>query len=500
MTGFTVPPQTAPTKTVMLGLDAGDLHFIQAHRTHLPVLRRFLEDGELCPLDTTSRLLTGSVWPTFYTGQLPGVHGIYHHLQWDQDQMRIRRVADDWLYAEPFWYALARRGVRVTTVDVPMLFPSRLEAGVEVVNWGSHDQLGPFHCNDPRLARDIERRFGAHPMGAEIPVNKSGTQLERIRRSLIAGAERKGALLEHLIRETNWDFFLGVFGELHRGGHILWPRPDVGAALGPQALLEVYQAVDAALGRVLAAIDTTQVRVLLFSLHGMEANRSQEHLVMPAMQRINLGAGRGEAGTGARGRGQRSLMRVLRNRLPAHLQNSIAQIVPVGVRDWVVSRATSGGYDWPQTPAFALLADYNGYLRFNLRGRELHGCLDAGKPRHREYQAHLAAALCGLMASESQALVDDLIAAADVFPGARSHRLPDLIVTWAPDAPVSTARSTALGEISGQLDTGRSGNHRHEGFIAVHEPVDGGPAWASVRHIADIAPALVAAHQLRPNP
>ena len=108
----------------MLGVDAGDLSFIQAHQSQLPVFRRLLHGGVLRRLDTSSKLLTGSVWPTFYTGMHPGEHGVYHHLQWDPDRMQTRRVSADWLYQEPFWYKLARNGVRVTVADVPMMFPA----------------------------------------------------------------------------------------------------------------------------------------------------------------------------------------------------------------------------------------------------------------------------------------------------------------------------------------------------------------------------------------
>ena len=74
--------------------------------------------------------------------------------------------------------------------------------------------------------------------------------------------------------------------------------------------------------------------------------------------------------------GQRGVMRTLRESLPAGLQNAIARAVPVAVRDMVVSRQISEGHDWNGTPGIALLADLNGYLRWNLRGRERQGMLE----------------------------------------------------------------------------------------------------------------------------
>jgi len=480
------------TKTLMLGVDAGDLAFIQAHIDSLPVFRRLIQHGVLRRLETTSRLLTGSVWPTFYTGTLPGQHGVYHHLQWDPDNMCTRRVCKEWLYSEPFWCELDRHGIRVAVADVPMMFPSRLDNGTEVVNWGSHDQLGHFHCNRPEMKRDIRLRFGKHPMGAEIPVNKNRRQLERIQGNLVTGAQLKGKLIQHLLQYTQWDYFLAVFGECHRGGHILWPDPGQDSLIRENALLEVYQAVDGAIGSILETIDPATVLVILFSLHGMEKNMSQEHFVAPVMQRINALYEQEFAADGGRPRTQHSLMRLLRNQLPAGLQNAIAHAVPVGVRDWVVSQAVTAGYDWERTPAFPLLADYNGYLRFNLKGREASGCLQMGDADYQRYREWIRAGFRGLRAGGNRAtLVNQLVPVTEVFPGVRSQFLPDLIITWADQPLVSTLESEVLGRFTARLDTGRSGNHRHEGFVIVHGQGQENRKWQSVNHIVDLAPVVL---------
>jgi predicted AlkP superfamily phosphohydrolase/phosphomutase len=479
-------------RTLMLGVDAGDLSFIQANQSRLPAFRRLLLGGVLRRLDTTSKLLTGSVWPTFYTGMNPGEHGVYHHLQWDSDRMQTRRVSADWLYQEPFWYKLARNGVRVTVADVPMMFPSRLARGTEVINWGSHDQLGRFHCNRPEIAQNIRRRFRRHPMGAEIPVTKTAPQLARIRRNLVSGAQRKGELIRHLLLHTEWDFFLAVFGECHRGGHILWPESDPASVIPADALLNVYQSVDLALGDILQSIDDRSTQVIVFSLHGMQPNTSQEHFVVPVMQRINTRFTRPLPGGGPKPARQRSLMKLLRQQLPARLQNAIAQGVPVPVRDWVVSRATTAGYDWHRTPGFPLLADYNGYIRFNLKDRESSGCLQAGGSDHLRYQKRIEEGFRALRTANSGVpLVSELVAPAKVFPGGRSDMLPDLIITWHEQPPATTVDAPELGCFNTGLQTGRSGNHRHEGFVIVQNPEPAYTEWQSVDHIADLAPVLL---------
>jgi hypothetical protein len=474
---------------VLIGLDAADIALIEAHPASLPALRRVLDGGAVARLATTAGLLTGSVWPTFATGALPGVHGVYHHLQWDAEHMRLRRVAADWLAWTPFWVELERRGLDVAVLDVPMAYPAHLARGIEITNWGSHDQLGPFVAAPREAAAAVRRRFGrAHPMGAEIPVDKTPGQLARIRRNLVAGAARKGELVRWLLAERNWDVLLAVFGETHRGGHILWPD-DPGGAL--DAVLDVYRAVDAALGGVLDAVPRDAV-VLVFSLHGMGPNTSQEHFVPPLMDRIAAAFGTGGAASGAAGPPARpGLVRRLRELVPATIQNAIARAVPVAVRDEVMNRQVTGGRAWDTTLGFPLLADLNGYLRWNLRGRERDGAADRDGQAFRRYADWVRTCFAELRIEESgtplcAALVEDHAE----LRGPRADRLPDVVVTWSGAPPASRVRSERLGTITAELATGRGGNHRAEGFCAILGPADVRAHAADLRHIADLAPLV----------
>jgi predicted AlkP superfamily phosphohydrolase/phosphomutase len=475
----------------MIGMDAAELSFVHRHLPSLPTLRRALETGSLHRLSSTAGVFPGSVWPTFYSGSPPGEHGVYHHLQWDSDAMQLRRVAENWLYVEPFWYALERRGLRVATIDVPMSFPSRLGLGAEVINWGSHDELGPFRANPRHLASEIRQRFGRHPMGSEIPVRKTPAQLDKIRRNLIAGASLKSALSRWMLAQADWDFFLTVFGETHRGGHILWPEDGPQGPGSEDALLDVYRAVDRSIGELLGALPKA-VTVILFSLHGMGRNTSQDHFTAKIMDRVNSSF-LGDL-TAAKANGQHSLVRqrgairVLRERVPAALQNAIAGAVPVWVRDLVVNRQISGGHDWGRTPGIALLADLNGYLRWNLRGRERRGML-ASEAELERYMGSVRQSLLALTAPGGNGpLVADILLSRDHYPGSRTSHLPDAVVTWTGLPALSRVYSDAVGEIASEPGTGRTGNHRPDGFCIINDRTPGtGKKVSPPQHISELS-------------
>lgn len=452
---------TARPRVFMLGVDAAELSFIRAALPSLPTFARLLDEGALLGLRSTAEHVSASVWPSMYTGTAPGEHGISQHIQWDPDGMRMRRITADWIYCEPFWYDLARAGLGVTVADVPFTFDNRLPAAVEVVNWGSHDLMGRFTATTPALRRDIRRRFGRHPMGYEIPVSKDSGQLRTMRDELVVGARTKGELTRWLRDSTRWDFFLSVFGECHRAGHILWRDDDrVHGHVPPGALLDVYRAVDAAVGAALDGVDLATTTVVVFSLHGMGPNFGQDHFVRRTMDRIN-------AGERVPGK-QYGIIRALREGVPARVQHAIARSVPVQVRDWVVGREVTGGLDWRRTPGFALRADLYGFVRLNLRGRERDGCLPPTGDETRRYTDRLVRLFTGLRTVEGDTpILRDVVPAHEQLRGARERFLPDFILRWSDAYPATRVRSPELGVIEAMPETGRTGEHRPEGFALV---------------------------------
>ncbi|MGR8981463.1 MAG: hypothetical protein ACU84H_15425 [Gammaproteobacteria bacterium] len=109
------------------------------------------------------------------------------------------------------------------------------------------------------------------------------------------------------------------------------------------------------------------------------------------------------------------------------MQHTIAQSVPVGVRDWVIGQAVSGGHDWQRTLAFPVLANNNGYLRFNIEGRETQGCLARNTPFFQHYAEFIQDRLLELhVDSTSLPLVRKRLP----FPTAREGTSGSSLIFW----------------------------------------------------------------------
>jgi predicted AlkP superfamily phosphohydrolase/phosphomutase len=483
---------TTRKKLAMIGIDSANFAFIKSNLASLPNFAGALGRGVFRPLESTGDLIAGSVWPTFYTGKLPGEHGVYHILQWDADSMQLRRLSEDWFYCEPFWKQLERGGLRATVVDVPISFPPHLEDGIEVTNWGVHNPFCPYATNRPGLDRDIRARFGKHPMAYEIPVKKPASELPGIRDSLIAGTKLKADLSRWILGVRPWDFALIVLAEAHHGGHTLWPLDGpLGEGVPPNALLDVYRAVYRALGIILDGLDRSETSVMLFAPHGMGPNRSKDYLTQAAVDAVNrkFAQTNGQR-TNESPRTRRSPMRFLRETVPITLQNLVARSVPLGVRDYVINRSLTAGHDWSHTPAIAVRGDVNGYVRFNLRGRERDGALEEAD--RRAYERLLTESMLSLRSVESgNPIVSGVHLTEGKFSGSRSGLLPDAIIAWNDEPQTAEVDSQLLGRIRGWDDTGPRGHHRSEGFMIMLDSDGEHGTEAAPMHITELAPMIL---------
>ena len=484
---------TKSPKLAMIGVDAAEFSFIESHLASLPNFSRILGKGVTRRLTSTSAMLNGSVWPTFYTASYPEDHGIYHHIQWDPQLMRMRRVTPEWLPVEPFYAKLERNGTSVTAFDVPVSTRTYLDQGLEVTNFGVHDPSGPPESNQRKVIRDVLQRFGTHPMGCEIPVDRTERDLRSIRDELVVGARLKGEVSRWLLNARQCDFFITVFGECHRAGHILWPEGLRSQATPPTAAaLDVYREVDKGIGLILDAIDLSQTTVILFSLHGMGVNDSKNYILRDVMDRVNSGFAEREPGLfGSTRPKQRGFIRSMLEMTPAKLQNLVGSRVPAAVKDAIIDRSFTAGHDWAHTPAVALRSDWSGYVRFNLRGREREGMLD--DEMRRRYQDWLHQCFMSLRdAATGEPIVNEIHYTNQETAGARSGLLPDVIVTWTSITPPTQIDSPIIGTIERGLTDGRRGNHRSDGFMVTMGPGLDHGTDSQPLHIAEMAPMVLA--------
>lgn len=493
---------------IAIGLDATDPVLLEGwmDRGLLPNLAALRAKGSYGWVRNMEYYRTETSWITFLTGATPHRTGEWGHVLYDPLNYAAREGPAYRFVRHPPFYALLP-GMRTAVFDPPLTRPVEGVDGVQVTGWGTEVNQCLRVSRPPELMGEILRRYGSHPLFelAPGPGRKAGTAdegeiityripcaydvpaLHALSRRLQQGAKRRGAIMRDLLGRGPWDCFLGVFSETHTASHLLWhlsqPHPlrDLLVREGdPDPALQVFQAVDAALGEVLADLPS-EACVVVFSIYGIAANCLDlpSMLFLPELlYRWNFPGRRGlAAGDGTRhpppprtdyrGHWKDTVWGLRTREGEADLESPDAQEQKGEPLHWL----PVNWYRrlWPGMRAFALPTYSEGLIRINVRGRDGAGLVEPG-----DY-GRTCDELCDLLAGLTDARTGRPMVRDIVRP--RSHPLEadpqgppaDLIVLWQEEAPTDVVESPVAGRI-GPAPYFRSGGHVSRGVALVTGP------------------------------
>jgi predicted AlkP superfamily phosphohydrolase/phosphomutase len=475
-----------PSKLLLLGLDAAEPSLIRrwAANGKLPALRALMDRGTSGSISGVEGFYIGSTWPSFYTGLNPAGHGFHRIDQLASGSYDSFRPLDvpGGVGGTPFWKAASDAGRRVAVLDVPLIRIDPNLNGAHIVEWGVHDSIFGFHTTPAGLADEVLALVGEHPLRGDCDAERTtADDFERFVAALELGAAKRTQLTLELLERDDWDLFVQVFSEPHCVGHQCWHLHDPAHPAYDHQLLgsrgdpieRVYRAIDRAVGTVVE--HAGNARILVFSLHGMNAFRGASFLLHEILYRL---------GVTTRPR----LLRRLHSRLTRTANESVFRSADVST-----------------SKCFPI---HNGFpvsgIRLNLVGREPAGVLRPGAD---------ADEFCGQLAQALLAIIDErtnapLIASVDrtdsLYTGANRDALPDLLVQWSDAVPTGTlayaggrgagvrARSPTIGLVEGWNDWARTGEHVPTGMFVYAGPgVPSGSREAPVR-LMDFHPTLCA--------
>jgi predicted AlkP superfamily phosphohydrolase/phosphomutase len=485
-------------KTVVIGLELGDGPLIHhwAQAGLLPQIRSMIDAGGWSWLETTADKLHISAWPSIYTGTSPGDHGVYFTFQPAPGVQGYRRFHQG-LYGQPtFWQLLDQAGRRCRVLDPPYSHPENGFGGTFIYDWGSwahYLQPGSVPAN---AVREMEKHCGAYPLGMEAndlglgPLDSASTA-----QRLLAAVDAKVKATCWLMGERDWDVVFSVFGETHVAGHYCW-RDDLQSESGRQQtsdMLQVYQAIDRGIAQIVKAAGD-DAAVIIISGDGVGPNHAGWHLLPDVLSRLGHLASAADPRPQGEPPPQRSFdpVKALRDLLPKDFRKNLARMLPTALRDKLAQRVDTADIDWQRTRAYWLPTDLEGYIRVNLRGREPMGIVEPGA----QYEAVLNDIEQGLRElrapDTNEPIVRDVIRTDTAFPGERRPWLPDLIVSWHSQRPISGACSPRIGRVDKASPDPRTGTHRAPGFVLAGGAGIAPTRDGSAKHILDFAPTVLA--------
>jgi predicted AlkP superfamily phosphohydrolase/phosphomutase len=489
----------AGAKIVVVGLELGDGQLLQAwaRAGKLPFLAGLIERGCWGWLDTTADHLHISAWPTIYTGVAPGEHGVYFTFQPAPGLQGYQRFHAG-LYGRPtVWQILDRAGRRCAVIDPPYSHPEEGFGGRFVYDWGSWAHYLQPGSVPAGLLKQLEQACGPYPLGSEAndlgfaPLERADTA-----RRLVTSVRSKAEATCWLMRQSPADLVFTVFGETHVAGHYCWSSElaDPQQVQAESPMLLVYQELDRAIERIHREAGDGAT-VIVISGDRVGPNHAGWHLLPDVLVRLGyLASGDAPRPVGEAPRSGRKFdpVKALRDLLPKDFRKSLARKLPTKLRDKLAQRVDTADIDWSRTRAYCLPTDLEGYIRINLSGREPQGIVAPGA----EYETlldEISAALTDLADPETnRPLVREVLRASRSFPGERLAYLPDLIVRWAGEGPVTGATSARIGTLQKESPDPRPGTHTGPGFVLASGPSIQSAGTLPSGHIVDFAPTLLA--------
>ena len=496
--------QSNGKKLLLLGLDSADSELIDrwCDEGYLPVMARLRGEGLWSQLRTTAEVMHVSAWPTIYTGTLPGKHGMYHAYQVRAGEQEIHRTRADECAQSPFWKYLDDAGRKCIVMDAFMDYQLDGFQGIQVVEYGTWTWFTKPASTPKRVYKDIVSRFGRYPAPEHTQVLNVPDPRE-FRDRIVKGAAVKADVVNWLLETYSWDMAFISFGEPHAAGHFLWHVEDTSYPSHVDidgleyCMRETYVAVDTAIGQIIDRLDDS-VTVMITSGDGMGPNYSGCHLIPEMLHNLDLfhSASVGAPQKGDSSRPKKGLLSTIREAIPLSVRHSISRCLPHDLHYRLSMKWANSGIDWSRSKAFCIPNANEAYVRVNRCGREPQGIV-ANENDYRQLVESLGAEFETLVnPGNGRKAVHRIYDVDQVFAGPMRGNLPDLVVTWDPEAQVmAELESTAGGRVSGKtsFETAPyySGNHRPNAFVIARGPSVPGGSSLEDGHIVDIAPTIL---------
>ena len=499
-------PRTARNKVLLIGLDSADRELVErwCDEGHLPTMAGLRSEGLWSPLATTAEVMHVSAWPSIYTGTLPGKHGMYHAYQIRAGEQDVHRTVAEECAEPPFWKHLDDAGRKCIVMDAFMDYRLPGFGGIQIVEYGTWTWFTTPASTPTQMYKEIVARFGRYPAPEHTQV-LNVPEPRAFRDRLRQGAAVKAKAAKWLMQTHPWDLCFLTFGEPHAAGHFLWHVEDPSYPSHPQGgieglefcLRETYAAVDAAIGEILDALDDS-VTVIVTSGDGMGPNYSGCHLIPDTLHRLDLfhSASVGAPAGNETARPKKGALASIREAIPLSVRHAITRCLPHDLHYRLSMKWANSGIDWTRSKAFCIPNANEAYVRVNLRGREPQGIVASGQA-YRDLLAELDEEFQTLVNPANGRRAAHRVYDTDrVFPGPLRGNLPDVVVTWDPDARVlDELESARAGRVrkraSFETAPYYTGNHRPNAFVLARGPAVTRGARLVDAHIVDIAPTIL---------
>ncbi len=266
-------------KVFVIGLDCGAPELVfDRWRDQLPNLRRLAENGLYGDLMSSIPCITVPAWSSMLSSKDPGTLGFYgfrNRADRSYERMAIATGAD--VKEKRVWDYVGEAGRLSVAVGVPQTYPVRPLNGWLISSFLTPNTTNPQTqwTYPAELREEVRRLLGDETYDVDVAqfrTDDKGFLLKQI----YDMTDKRFKVLNYLLREKPWDFFVFVEMGVDRIHHGFWaymdethPRYTPGDPY-ENAILNYTAHLDGLVGKMLDQLDEDTV-VMVVSDHGAKA-------------------------------------------------------------------------------------------------------------------------------------------------------------------------------------------------------------------------------------
>jgi len=488
-------------KLFVVGLDGATFDLIRpwASQGHLPTLRQLMQTGAWGELRSTIPPMTAPAWTSFATGKNPGRHGLYDWVSRDDDSYDVSPLTAQHIGEPTLWSLLSDSQRRVCVLNVPMTYPPQPINGLMVSGMPAPSTRVTI-TYPPSLLDEIQHVVGEYLVYPDPGAAYSDAGVAAFLERLYRTTETRLNTLDYLRRREEWDFLMVVFNGTDTVQHALWKymspahplyEPSRAERYG-NAILDYYQFLDQALGRLVGSLDEDTV-LLIMSDHGFGPFHKFIHV-----------------NNWLRQQGWLRLKRTLKTQVklglfhlgfaPMPIYNLLMRL-GLGVLKREVVRGKGYGLmkalflsfdevDWPNTIAYSL--GNVGQIYLNVEGREPLGTVTPG-PEYEARREEIIERLRELRDPETgEAVIQEIYRREEIYGGQALERAADILfIPTRMEYFGFGEYEFGSNQIIETVKLGISGTHRMNGILLLHgKPIRPGMQIEDAS-LYDLAPTIL---------
>jgi predicted AlkP superfamily phosphohydrolase/phosphomutase len=250
-------------RVAVIGLDGVGLPLVQdlISRGLMPNLARIVAGGTLAAMRSSIPTISSVSWTGFTTGKNPGKHGIYGFTDMKPGTLTLFFPNFGNVRGDTLWDVAGRAGKRAIVMNIPGTYPARALNGLLVSGFVAVNLERAVH------PADLLPRLKAAGYKIDVDYVNADQKPDAFFDDTHAVLEARRRVYLDLLKNDQWDLFIGVITECDRLHHYFWSQyADPSAPLHAK-FLDVYRRLDDVLGDLTAALPS-DVPLFIVADHG----------------------------------------------------------------------------------------------------------------------------------------------------------------------------------------------------------------------------------------